>query len=86
MLLFLALRTLTPLTDMQHKVEPYGSRRFALTTRHILSDHLTAEQRQDRLVKGEIPARAAAFVYDGDEDLPPAVMPAAVTIPAGDAA
>lgn len=43
-----------------------------MTARHIKEDHLTDEQRRDRLIKGEMPARADAFAYDGDMGLSPA--------------
>lgn len=49
----------------QHAVDPKGMRRFALTSRHIDLDKLDETTRAEAEVKGTVPAKAAAFAYDG---------------------
>ncbi|KAG7108578.1 hypothetical protein HYQ44_012454 [Verticillium longisporum] len=48
-----------------HKVEPSGKRRFALTCRNIIISKIDEDQQEDAMSKGEIPADAGQWTYDG---------------------
>ncbi|KAM0282259.1 hypothetical protein ACHAQH_003123 [Verticillium albo-atrum] len=48
-----------------HKVEPNGKRRFALTCRNIIINKIRASQQEDAISNGEIPASAEQWAYDG---------------------
>ncbi|KAK0661566.1 hypothetical protein QBC41DRAFT_382939, partial [Cercophora samala] len=52
--------------DMMHAVTPEGKRRFALTARFVDPEKMEEQaDRDDALIKGAIPAHAAAFEYNG---------------------
>ncbi|PNH45501.1 hypothetical protein VD0004_g2428 [Verticillium dahliae] len=51
--------------QFDHKVEPSGKRRFALTCRNIIISKIDEDQQEDAMSKGEIPVDAGQWTYDG---------------------
>ncbi|KAL2757753.1 hypothetical protein ACRALDRAFT_2016840 [Sodiomyces alcalophilus JCM 7366] len=49
----------------QHKVDPAGMRRFAMTSRNIVLDTLDEQTRLEAMRKGHLPERAHDWQYDG---------------------
>ncbi|KAK3310812.1 uncharacterized protein B0T15DRAFT_387684 [Chaetomium strumarium] len=57
-------------TDIQkyyeHTVIPHGNRRFSLTARYIDPEKMDSEEdKNEAITRGQIPQRAAGFVYNG---------------------
>ncbi|KAJ9155445.1 hypothetical protein NKR23_g2011 [Pleurostoma richardsiae] len=50
----------------EHAVEPFGKRRFALTSRHIRSDAIPEDEKATATEYGTVPQRADEFAYSGD--------------------
>ncbi|KAB5547281.1 hypothetical protein GE09DRAFT_206578 [Coniochaeta sp. 2T2.1] len=51
----------------EHKVEPHGGRRFALTCRYMDPDRMaTEEDKTQAAIKGTLPPHAQKFEYHGD--------------------
>ncbi|KAK3363435.1 hypothetical protein B0T25DRAFT_442633 [Lasiosphaeria hispida] len=51
----------------EHAVEPFGGRRFSMTSRYIDPGKMTLQaDKDDAAVKGAIPAHSQEFTYDGN--------------------
>ncbi|KAK0729879.1 hypothetical protein B0H67DRAFT_651426 [Lasiosphaeris hirsuta] len=53
--------------EANHAVEPFGERRFSMTSRYIDPEKMTLQaDREDAAVKGAIPSHSYAFAYAGN--------------------